>query len=135
MMTSLMDIQGKNRQVVEQKLNNHLEKVKSLFEVYAQTTKRELAQAYQKQDSQMRNAEQAISEQLDKLCNDEISLQSLLQNDEQFLVYMTHMVDELYNKTVKFVPKCNLDEMIVTLKLRESVFEKISDALSESHEL
>jgi alpha-D-ribose 1-methylphosphonate 5-triphosphate synthase subunit PhnI len=83
----------------------------------------------------MRNAEQAISEQLDKLCNDEISLQSLLQNDEQFLVYMTHMVDELYNKTVKFVPKCNLDEMIVTLKLRESVFEKISDALSESHEL
>ena len=45
------------------------------------------------------------------------------------------MIDELYNKTVNFVPKIDLDKMIITLKLRESVFEKISDALSESHEL
>lgn len=56
-MTYLMDVQVKNRQVVEQKLNTHLEKVKSLFEVYAQTAKRELAESYSNQDGQMRNAE------------------------------------------------------------------------------
>jgi len=46
----------------------------------------------------------------------------LLQNDEQFLVYMTHMIDELYRKTVAFSPTISLDEMLITLKLRESTF-------------
>ena len=46
---------------------------------------------------------------------------------------MTHMVDDLYKKTVAFSPSIDLDQMTITLKLRESTFEKIKEALDESH--
>jgi hypothetical protein len=46
---------------------------------------------------------------------------------------MTHMIDELYRKTVAFSPKIDLDEMLITLKLRDSTFQKVSEALAESH--
>ena len=45
------------------------------------------------------------------------------------------MIDELYTKTVCFSPRIDLDKMMITLKLRDSTFDKISEALSESHEL
>lgn len=48
---------------------------------------------------------------------------------------MTHMIDELYKKTVKYSPKIDLDKMMITLKLRESTFEKINEAFQESHDL
>lgn len=48
---------------------------------------------------------------------------------------MTHMIDELYRKTVAFSPTISLDEMLITLKLRESSFQKVTEALAESHEL
>ena len=46
---------------------------------------------------------------------------------------MTHMIDELYKKTVAFSPTIDLDEFLITLKLRESTFCKVSEALAESH--
>jgi hypothetical protein len=48
---------------------------------------------------------------------------------------MTKMIDDLYTKTVFFSPQIDLDKMMITLKLRESTFDKISEALGESHEL
>jgi hypothetical protein len=41
---------------------------------------------------------------------------------------MTHMIDELKRKTITFTPKIDLDKMMITLKLRESTFEKINEA-------
>lgn len=38
-MTYLMDAQAKNRQVVEQKLNAHLDKVKASFDAYEKRAK------------------------------------------------------------------------------------------------
>ena len=56
-MTYLMDGQMKNRQVVEQKLNSHLDKVKTIFEAYEKRAREKLTEAYKKQDGQMRKAE------------------------------------------------------------------------------
>ena len=38
------------------------------------------------------------------------------------------MIDELKRKTITFMPKIDLDKMMITLKLRESTFEKINEA-------
>ena len=41
---------------------------------------------------------------------------------------MTHMIDELYRKQIDYMPQINLEKMMITLKLRESTFEKIGEA-------
>lgn len=56
------------------------------FEV---SSKMQLTQAFKKQDLKISSIEQKISEDLDQLCNDEISLQSMFDNDDLLIVYMT----------------------------------------------
>jgi len=45
-MTYLMDTQSKNRQVIENKLNSHLDKVQALFKAYEKATKLQISEAY-----------------------------------------------------------------------------------------
>jgi len=63
--------------------------VKKLIDDYEVSSKMQLTQAFKKQDLKISSIEQKISEDLDQLCNDEISLQSMFDNDDLLIVYMT----------------------------------------------
>jgi len=63
--------------------------------------------------------EMKISEDLDQLCNDDISLQSMFEHDDLLIVYMTQAIDNLYAKTINFRPKIeNLDDLVINVNLK-----------------
>lgn len=80
--------------------------------------KMQLAQAFKKQDLKVGMIEQRISEDLDQLCNDDISLQSMFDHEDVLLVYMTQAVDNLFAKTVNYRPNIdNFDDLVVNVHI------------------
>ena len=67
------------------------------------------------QDLQLLKAESTITDYLDGLQNNEISLQALLQNDQELVVYMTQTLDHIYEKAVNFDPNLDLSETSILL--------------------
>ena len=88
-MSHLTEAQRKNKQVAENKLTQHIGRVKKLMDEYEISSRMQLAQAFKKQDLKISSIEQIISEDLDQLCNDDISLSSMFDHDDQLVVYMT----------------------------------------------
>ena len=89
----------------------------------------------QKQEVQLRDVEQKISENLEELGNNDICLQSLGVHEDCFLIYMTRTIDDLYDKQVNFTPKIgNLEEVMVDLQLDDTAPEKLEKVLAEAHE-
>ena len=100
---------------------------------YEMSCKMQLAQAFKKQDLKVGAIEQGISEDLDQLCNDEISLQSMFDHEDLLLVYMTQAVDNLYSKTVNFKPSIdNFDDLVVNVDVEQT---HIKTVLAQSHEI
>ena len=94
----------------------------------------QLAQAFKKQDLKVSALEQQISEDLDQLCNDEISLQSMFDHDEDLLVHMTQAVDNLYTKTVHYKPSLdNFDDLIVNVEAEAESIDVVKKCLQDSH--
>lgn len=101
-LSRLSDFQNSNRRLVESKLKEHLRKVKQIVQEYEVTVTKRCKQTFELQSAGMVQAESTITELLDSLQNDEISLQALETHDPDLLVYMLQTVDQLYNKTVEF---------------------------------
>ena len=70
------------------------------------------------------------------LCNDEISLQSMFDNEDQLLVYMTQAVDNLYTKTVNYRPEIeNFDDLVISVEAEPMATQALKTALAESHKV
>ena len=87
---------------------------------YEISARMQLAQAFKKQNYKVCAIEQKISEGLDQLCNDEISLQSMFDHEDVLLVYMTQAVDNLYGKTVEFRPDIqDFNDLVINMDLKK----------------
>ena len=69
-----------------------------------------MKEALVKQDSTFNGAEEKVSDILDQLCNDDISLSALINHDDSLLIYMIKTVDEIYEKMVNFRPEIDLKD-------------------------
>ena len=117
-------------------MTQHLQRIRKVVEDYEVACKMQLAQAFKKQDLKVAAIEQRVSEDLDQLCNDDISLQSMFDHEDLLLVYMTQAVDNLYTKTVNFRPNIeNFDDLIVNIEVQEDSAAKLKTALGDSHEI
>ena len=96
----------------------------------------QLAQAFKKQDMKISQIEQRISEDLDQLCNDDISLQSMFDHEDVLIVYMTQAIDKIYSKTVNYMPNIdNLDDLIVNVEVDPAIGPTLKSALTDSHNI
>jgi hypothetical protein len=80
-------------------------------------------------------AEEKVSDILDSLCNDDISLSALLNHEDSLLIYMTRTVDEIYYKMVNFRPEIDLQDSQIAMNFRESTQAKLQKTLSEACEI
>lgn len=95
-----------------------------------------LTQAFKKQDLKVSAIEQKISEDLDSLCNNEISLNSMLEHDDPLLVYMTSAVDNVYAKTVNFRPSIDdFNDLVVKVDVQPNAALNFKQLLTESQNI
>ena len=69
-----------------------------------------MKEALVQQDSTFNGAEEKVSDILDQLCNDDISLSALINHDDSLLIYMIKTADEIYEKMVNFRPEIDLKD-------------------------
>ena len=63
---------------------------------------------------------------MDKLYNEDLNLSSLESHDDTEIIYMTNIIEDQRTHLIKdFRPSIELDDISVTLQLRESVYGKL----------
>ena len=96
----------------------------------------QLAQSIKKQDLKVGMIEQRIGEDLDQLCNDDISLTSMFEHDDILLVYMTQAIENLHSSTINFRPNIdNFDDLIINVDVQPDASDSIKQALDESQQI
>ena len=96
----------------------------------------QLAHAFKKQDLKVGMIEQLVSEDLDQLCNDDLSLSTMFEHDDVLLVYMTQAIDNLHSNTVNFRPNIqDFDDLVINVDVKPDATITLKQALSDSQQI
>jgi len=70
---------------------------------------------------------------MDKLYNEDLNLSSLESHDDSEIIYMTSIIEDQRTHLIReFNPAIELDDISITLQLRESVYNKIDSLLASA---
>jgi len=81
-------MQKVNKDFIESKLSEHLEKLRNQFEEYQISLISRMGQVFTQQQEKVTTIKQDVQEYLNKLDNDENNLTSIESNEDDIIVFM-----------------------------------------------
>lgn len=104
-----------NRTVIENKLSEHINKIRAVIDQIEANSKANLQQKYDQQSQKISEVNSQIDEQLDSLCNSNINLEMVENHDDQEIVLMTNILDDERKKVVEFKPDFDINDISIAL--------------------
>jgi Skp family chaperone for outer membrane proteins len=75
-------------------MKEHFGKLRQIMDDYEQQCEENLGQLLSQQEEKIKNIQDGVEGEMDKLVNDEINLNSLAEHDNSEIIYMTNIIDD-----------------------------------------
>eukprot|EP00347_Sterkiella_histriomuscorum_P005030 403358170 len=126
-------MQRGNREVIENKLIEHVNKLRRVVDGFEQKMQSQLDQLFDEQNVKLIQVQSQVEEHLDKLQNADLNMSSLESHDDNEIIYMTKIIEDQRAPLVNFkFDEIQFDEISIALQLRESAYEKLDGLLTST---
>jgi hypothetical protein len=75
-------------------MKEHFGKLRDIMDKYEESCENHLSDLLKKQDEKIKNIQDGIYDEMDKLFNDDLNLSSLESHDDNEIIYMTNIIDD-----------------------------------------
>ena len=107
-------MQRANREVVQNKLGEHISKIRRVVDLFEAKMKSDLEDLEERQNVKVIAVQAQIEEYLDRLQNDDLNLSSLESHDDSEIIYMTKIIEDQKANLVAFKPDITLPDIYLS---------------------
>ena len=97
-------------------MKEHFGKLREIMDKYEESCESHLSELLRKQDEKIKNIQDGILNEQDKLFNDDLNLSSLESHDDNEIIYMTNIIDDQRKHlAANFKPDIKFQDISITL--------------------